>query len=69
MRVILYTTGCPVCKMLKAKLDQACIQYEVESDTEKMLALGFRSAPMLQVNEQMLTSAEAMKWIEGEMKK
>lgn len=69
MRVIFYTVGCPVCKMVKAKLDRAGIKYESCTDTEKMLALGFHSVPMLQVDDQMLTSAEAMKWIEGEMKK
>ena len=69
MKVVLYTTNCPVCKMLKSKLDQAGIAYETETDTEKMFALGFHSAPILQVEEQMLTSAEAIKWIEGEMNK
>lgn len=69
MKVILYTTGCPICKLVKTKLDQAGIDYETETDTDKMIALGFHSAPMLQVEDQMLTSAEAMKWIEGEMKK
>ena len=69
MKVVLYTTGCPMCTLVKSKLDEAGIPYEIETDQNKMLSLGFRSVPILQVEDQMLKSAEAIKWIEGEMKK
>ena len=32
MNITLYSTGCPQCKVLKAKLDQAGIKYNTVSD-------------------------------------
>ena len=46
--MILYSTGCPRCRVLQRKLDEAGISYEVNSDIERMKALGLRSAPALE---------------------
>ena len=51
--VILYTTGCPQCKVLKAKLDSKNIEYTIVDDVDKMLDLGLMSAPNLRVNDNM----------------
>lgn len=61
--VILYSTGCPQCKVLKAKLDAAQISYEVCSDVDAMKALGITSVPMLNVNGALLGMKDAMVWI------
>ncbi len=46
--MILYTkNGCPRCKILKAKLDAAAIKYDENSNIEEQIALGFKSAPTL----------------------
>lgn len=37
MNVILYSTGCPRCKILKSKLDKKGITYSVVDDVDKML--------------------------------
>ena len=61
--ITLYTTNCPKCQILKEKLDAKNVQYSICEDTQKMLSLGFKSAPMLQINEETLTFSEAVKWI------
>ena len=63
--IVLYTTGCPVCKMLKDRLDQAGVSYEIEEDANKMIELGFKSAPMLRVDDKFLNAGEAIKWLNG----
>ena len=61
--ITLYSTGCPQCSTLKRKLDAAGIQYEVVSDQQVMMDLGFKTAPMLQVNDTYLNFSEAIKWL------
>lgn len=63
MTITLYSTGCPQCKVLKAKLDKAGIQYNVITDQAMMMALGFQSAPILQVDNVTYKFADAVKWI------
>lgn len=50
--VTLYTTHCPKCKVLETKLDRAGVEYTQCEDLQKMLELGFKSAPVLIVNNE-----------------
>lgn len=61
--VILYSTGCPKCKVLKKKLDDAGVDYETVSDVDEMLKLGMSSAPALGVNGEIMNFATAINWI------
>lgn len=61
--IILYSTGCPQCLVLKKKLDASGINYQTITDQKIMLELGFRSAPILAVDEKHLTFSEAIKWL------
>ena len=45
--VTLYSTGCPRCKVLKAKLEQKGIAYKVVDSVEEMQALGMTEVPIL----------------------
>jgi len=63
MDITLYSTGCPQCAVLKAKLDSAGIEYRIVSDQETMVALGFRSAPILKVDNVTYKFPEAIKWL------
>jgi glutaredoxin len=63
MTLILYTTDCPKCKILKHKLDDKGIKYETCSDVNIMQEKGFRSVPMLQIDENIMTYLDAIKWI------
>lgn len=62
--IILYTTHCPLCKALKAKLDQKHIQYSVCEDIDIMIEKGFKRAPMLEVDENIYSYKEALVWLE-----
>ena len=60
----LYQHGCPNCLRLKAKLDNKKIAYENITDKDLMISLGFKSAPKLEVNGEIMDFKEAMKWVE-----
>lgn len=59
----LYTTHCPKCQVLRKKLDMKNINYEIEDNVEKMLELNIETAPMLQVDENLMDFNTAVKWI------
>ena len=63
MEVILYSNGCPKCKVLEAKLNQKGITYEHIKDIESMKLKGFMSMPVLQIDNETMTFAEANAWI------
>lgn len=59
----LYTTHCPQCEVLKAKLDEKGIEYNVIEDVKKMREMGLMSAPALQIEDDVLTFSQAIKWV------
>lgn len=61
--VVLYTTHCPKCSVLEAKLKKAGIEYEECEDVDEMISLGFKAAPVLVVNEVALEFGDAVKWL------
>lgn len=61
--VTLFTTHCPKCKILEAKLKQKGIDYVECDDLERMKDFGISSAPILKVDEQVLDFNNAIKWI------
>lgn len=63
-RIILYTTHCPMCKMLRLKLDKANIQYEICDDVDLMISKGYKKAPMLEVDGNVMSLKEALTWLE-----
>ena len=63
MKVILYSTGCPKCRVLKTKLDKKNINYIENNDVEEMLELGFDLLPVLKVDNDIMNLTEANDWI------
>ena len=61
--IILYSTGCPRCEILKMKLKEKKIKYTVETDVEKMLSYGIYDVPYLQVGDQLYDFREAFHWV------
>ena len=61
--IVLYTTNCPKCKVLEAKLKQKEISYEEVNDIEVMTSKGFMMAPMLEVDGVVMNFAQANTWI------
>lgn len=63
MKIILYSTGCPKCNVLKKKLEMKGIDYEESGDVEKLIEMGIKQAPVLDVDGVLLDFVEANKWI------
>lgn len=61
--IILYSNGCPRCNILKSKLIEKNITYEINNDLGVLVAKGFRTVPVLQVNDDFLNYVEAINWI------
>lgn len=63
--VILYSTGCPKCRILETKLSEKNIEYKKNTDIEEMKKLGFVSAPILVVDDKTLNFGDAIRWIKN----
>lgn len=63
MNIILYSTGCPKCKVLKKKLEDKSIDYTENNDIEKMTELGIMQVPILSVNNELMSFTQAVEWI------
>lgn len=61
--IILYSTGCPKCSVLKKKLDTIGIPYTINSSIEDMTQLGISQVPVLSVGGELLEFAKANQWI------
>ena len=61
--IILYSTGCPKCKVLKMKLEQKGIEYTECNDTAKMEELGISTIPILQVDDKFMDFETAVKYV------
>lgn len=61
--VALYGTGCPKCKILKTKLNKKNIKYQEFTDVNKMLDMGIKSVPYLEVNGKLMNFTEANDWV------
>ena len=61
--IILYTTHCPKCNVLKAKLDAKNISYTEIDDTTQMLSLGVTVVPVLSVDGSFMEFKAAVDWV------
>ena len=61
--VTLYTTHCPQCRVLEAKLKQKNIEYNEVTDINVMEELGILSAPVLAVGDELLLFKDAVTWV------
>ena len=63
--VVLYTTNCPRCIVLEKKLKQKGIEFEARTDFDvnEKKKKGFASAPLLEVDGEIMAFNEANQWI------
>lgn len=63
--VILYSTDCPRCKTLEGRLKEKGIEFEKNTtfDKKEMIAKGFVSIPLLEVDGNIMTYPQAVAWI------
>ena len=61
--ITLFSTGCPKCKILKQKLDDAHLNYTM-GDIQEVIEKGFTVAPILKTDDDLyLNYADAVKWV------
>ena len=63
--VLLFSTGCPKCRVLEAKLNAKHIPFIVNDDIEYMQSLNIDSVPILCIESegQILDFPQAIQWI------
>ena len=62
--VVLYTTGCPKCRILEKKLGDKGIEFEKCEDRKTMAGLGIVAVPVLKLADgKMLNYFEAVKYV------
>lgn len=67
--VIVYSTGCPKCELLKKLLKDNKIAFSEVTDTIEMLSLGFDEVPILKYDGRIFDYTKAVKAIKnGEIK-
>ena len=66
MSVILYTMGCPKCRVLEKKLESKNIEYVKNTDTALMISKGFESVPILEVDGEIMNFVAANTWINAQ---
>ena len=65
MKVTLFSTNCPRCKVLAQKLTDKGIDFNISEDVDEMIRRGFRSAPVLDVNGNSMNFSDAINWVDG----
>lgn len=63
MKVTLYTTHCPQCRVLEKLLIDKGIEFEIVEDIELMRSMNIVSVPQLQVDDTLMNMPTAVKWI------
>ena len=63
MHVTLYSTGCPKCKVLVAKLNNKNINYNVVSDINVIISKGINAVPVLEVDNSLMDFKTAVDWV------
>lgn len=66
-KCVLYSTGCPKCRVLQAKLDNKGIDYMVINEENVVIDtcknVGADSLPLLEVEGKYLNFSEAIRWV------
>lgn len=62
MSIVLYSTNCPKCKVLENKLNSIGVDYTIVTDEDLMISKGFSSAPMLEVDGNIMDFGNAVRW-------
>lgn len=63
MKIILFTTFCPRCRVLEKKLAEKNLVYETVTDINIMEEKGYLSVPMLEVDGKIMDFKKATDWV------
>ena len=64
--VILYSTGCPRCSVLKKKLEEKGIKYTENNSVDEMLALGIMTVPVFGIGDELKNFTESVAWLNNQ---
>ena len=64
--VTLYTTHCPKCNVLTAKLNEKGIPYEEVDDVNTMISKKIMTAPYLEVDGNLMDFVNAVNWVNAQ---
>ena len=64
--VTLYTTHCPKCNVLTAKLNEKGIQYEEVDDVNTLISKKIMTAPYLEVDGNLMDFVNAVNWVNAQ---
>lgn len=59
--IVLFSSGCPKCKVLKQKLDDRKIEYEVSENFDELIEQNLQTVPVLKVDGEYYQFGEAIK--------
>ncbi|MBQ6143544.1 MAG: hypothetical protein IJI84_03550 [Clostridia bacterium] len=65
-KIILYSNGCPKCKVLKAKLESKSIPFAENGNLEELVSMGIQSLPVLNVDGTFLNFVKANDWVNSQ---
>lgn len=63
MDLVLYSTGCPRCKVLEKKLKDKAVEYSLVSDVDEIMNKGITQVPVLEKEGKLLNFSEANAWV------
>ena len=61
--ITMYSTDCPMCRVLKKKLEAKGIGFCENHSVEEMQSLGITTVPVLSVDGELLSFKAANEWI------
>ena len=64
--VILYSTGCPKCRVLETKLSQKHIPFTIVDDMDELISIGLQTVPILKVENTLYQFKDANDWINAQ---
>ena len=63
MEIVLYTIGCPKCRVLEKKLKAKEIKYVECTDEDYMVEHGLTTLPYLSVDGEIMEYKQAVDWV------
>ena len=63
MKLVLYTTHCPKCKVIESKLNAKKIEFDIVDDKSTLIEMGIVSVPVLEADGKKMRFLEANKYV------
>lgn len=63
--MIIYSSNCPKCIVLKKKLEQKNITFTECNDFQKLLDANIKTLPVLEVDNKLLTFNDAVNYVDN----